>query len=408
LSPEESSGIGRIIYVWERRFLEACSSGAGEVSTIKNAFNEREIEMIHQQPLLQEYSMHGLKLKNRIVMAPMTRSRADNPEYAPTDLHVQYYAQRASAGLIITEGSQISSRAVGYLHTPGIYSAPQIEGWKRVTKVVHDEGGYIFAQLWHVGRISHPDFHSGELPLAPSAINPIAKVRTQLGTRETLTPKAMTYEEIRQTIEDFKHAAQHAIEAGFDGVEIHSSNGYLLHQFFNRCSNVRTDQYGGSKENRARILFEIIDAIRTDIPEHSIGLRFNPSLHGVSGITVDEETIPTFDYIVERLNQYDLAYLHLSEPFTDVSHVPFAEQNIAQRYRPKFRGTLMINNKFDRDKGNQVIENGLADLVSFGKPFISNPDLPKRFELNTELTPWNQSTFYTQGAAGYIDYPKLT
>ncbi len=364
--------------------------------------------MIHQQPLLWEYIMSGLKLKNRIVMAPMTRSRADNPEHTPTDLHVQYYAQRASAGLMITEGSQISTRAVGYLHTPGMYSLPQIEGWKRVTRAVHDAGGHIFAQLWHVGRISHPDFHGGELPLAPSAVNPTVKVRTQLGTRETVTPKAITFEEIQQTVSDFQHAAQHAVEAGFDGVEIHSSNGYLLHQFFNRCSNVRTDQYGGSIENRARILFEIINALRTVMPEHRIALRLNPSLHGASGMTVDEETIPTFDYIIERLNQYALAYLHLSEPFTDVAHVPFTEPNIAQRYRPIFKGTLMINNKFDREKGNAIIEEGLADLVSFGKPFISNPDLPRRFELNAELAPWNQSTFYTQGAAGYIDYPKVT
>lgn len=360
-----------------------------------------------KQPLFQEYTLGGMRLRNRIVMAPMTRCRADNPEHAPTDLHVRYYAQRASAGLIITEGSQVSPRAMGYIHTPGIYSQAQIKGWKNVTQAVHENGGKIFLQLWHVGRISHPDFHGGELPLAPSAINPNARSRTLEGVKETLTPKAMSIEEIRQTIEDFKNGATNAMQAGFDGVEIHSSNAYLLHQFFSRCSNTRTDEYGGSIEKRTRILFDVIEAIRTVVPEHRIALRLNPSMHGISGMVVDEETIPTFDYIVQQLNRYKMAYLHLSEPFTDVTRVPFAEPNIAKHYRPLYTGTLMINNKFDREKGNKVIEEGLADVVSFGKLFLSNPDLPKRFETGAALAPWNQTTFYTQGEQGYTDYPAM-
>ncbi|WP_297337456.1 alkene reductase [Algoriphagus sp.] len=360
-----------------------------------------------KQALLSPLVMGDLNLRNRVFMAPMTRSRADNPENAPYDIHVDYYQQRASAGLIITEGSQISKKAVGYINTPGIYSKAQVEGWKKVTEAVHEKGGHIFIQLWHVGRISHPDFHNGELPHAPSAINPNSKSYTPQGFKETVAPKEMTLEEIKQTIEDFKNGAKNAMEAGFDGVEIHSSNGYLLHQFFNNSSNQRNDQYGGSIENKARILFEVIDAIKEVMPENRIGLRLNPSLHGAFGMEADEETIPTFDYIVNKLNEYNLAYLHLSEPFTDVSDVAFLESNIAKRYRPMYKGTLIINSNFDQQSGNQVIEDGLADAVAFGKPFISNPDLPERFAQNASLADWDQETFYTPGEKGYTDYPSL-
>lgn len=363
--------------------------------------------MSSKQPLLQPLQVGDLQLKNRIWMAPMTRSRANNAENKVFDLHATYYRQRASAGLIITEGSQISPRAVGYINTPGIYSEAQTEAWKQVTQAVHEAGGHIFIQLWHVGRMSHPDFHGGELPLSASATNPQSKSFTPQGFKETVTAKEMTLEEIRETIADFKNAAKNAMEAGFDGVEIHSSNGYLLHQFFNPTSNHRTDEYGGSIENRAKILFEVIDAIKEVMPENRIGVRLNPSLHGVFGMTMDEETIPTFDYIVKKLNEYQLAYLHLSEPFTDVSDIPFAEQHIAKRYRPLYHGTLVINNAFDQEKGNKIIEDGLADAVAFGKPFISNPDLVERFEENAPLADWDSKTFYTPGEMGYTDYPSL-
>lgn len=265
-----------------------------------------------KQPLLTPYT-NNLNLKNRVVMAPMTRSRANNDGNVPTnDLHGLYYEQRASAGLIITEGSQVSKRAVGYIHTPGIYSDAQVEGWKKVTKRVHDNGGKIFIQLWHVGRISHPDFHNGALPLSASAINPNAKSFTPQGFKDTVTPKEMTVNDIKTTVKDFQKAAENAIKAGFDGVEIHSSNGYLFHQFFSDCSNKRTDDYGGSVENKTRFLFEVLEAVKQVVSEEKIGLRFNPSLHGLFGITVNENTIPTFEYMVKRLNDYNLAYLHLS------------------------------------------------------------------------------------------------
>jgi N-ethylmaleimide reductase len=231
------------------------------------------------QALLQPIQVGDLQLKNRVWMAPMTRSRANNPENKVFDIHAKYYAQRASAGLIISEGSQISPKAVGYINTPGIYSEAQTEAWKQVTQAVHEAGGHIFIQLWHVGRMSHPDFHGGELPLSASATNPNSKSYTPQGFKDTVTAKEMTLEEIKQTIADFKNGAKNAMEAGFDGIEIHSSNGYLLHQFFNATSNHRTDEYGGSIENRAKILFEVIDAIKEVMPENRIGVRLNPSLH---------------------------------------------------------------------------------------------------------------------------------
>ena len=361
-----------------------------------------------KQNLLTPYTKK-ITLKNRIVMAPMTRSRADNKGNLPTDeLHGLYYEQRASAGLIITEGAQVSKQAVGYIHTAGIYSDEQVAGWKKVTKRVHDAGGKIFIQLWHVGRMSHPDFHNGELPLSASALNPEAKSFTLEGFKDTVTPKEMTIEDIKTTVQDFKNAATNAVKAGFDGIEIHSSNGYLFHQFFNGSSNKRTDAYGGSKENKARFFFEVLDAIQEVIPQEKIGARFNPSLNGLFGMTMDEDTIPTFEYIIKKLNDYNLAYIHLSEPFTDVSEIPYAVSEIAKYFRPLYNGTLMINTSFDKEKGNKIIEDGLADLVAYGKPFISNPDLVERFENNLELADWDQDTFYTTGAKGYTDYPKAS
>lgn len=342
-------------------------------------------------------------------MAPMTRSRANNDGNIPTDeLHGLYYEQRASAGLIITEGSQVSNKAVGYINTAGIHTDAQVEGWKKITKRVHDKGGKIFIQLWHVGRMSHPDFHNGELPLSSSALNPNAKSYTPEGFKDTVTPKAMTIQEIKQTIKDFQDAAANAVKAGFDGVEIHSSNGYLFHQFFNNSSNNRTDEYGGSIENKTRFFFEVLEAIKEVIPQEKIGARFNPSLNGLFGMTMDEETIPTFEYIIKKLNDYNLAYVHLSEPFTDVSDIPYAVKEIAKHFRPLYNGTLMINAGFDQEKGNEVIENGDADLVAYGKLFISNPDLVERFENNFELAEWDEDTFYTTGPKGYTDYPKAS
>ena len=363
-----------------------------------------------EQALLTPYTMGDLQLPNRVVMAPMTRCRAVNDDNAPTkDLHAIYYTQRATAGLIISEGAQVSERAVGYVNTAGIHNTAQIEGWKKVNDSVHQAGGRIYCQLWHVGRISHPDFHDGELPLAPSAINPETDVYTPEGEKKTGTPKAMTIDDINTTREDFVQAAKNSLEAGFDGIEIHASNGYLFHQFFNATSNKREDRYGGSIENRARFFFETLDAIAAIMPQQKIGVRLNPSLNGVFGTTMDEQTIPTFDHIVKKLSDdYNLAYLHLSEPFTDVSDIEYAVSNIAKHYRPMYRGTLMINSGFDKEKGNQVIEDGYADLVSFAKLYVSNPDLVGRFRENVDTADWDKESFYTPGEEGYLDYEAQT
>lgn len=358
--------------------------------------------------LFSPYELSGLTLQNRMVMAPMTRSRSDNEGNVATVLTAQYYEQRATAGLIITEGTFISKKAVGFINVPGIYSDDQVAGWKLVTDAVHAKGGKIFAQIWHVGRMSHPDLHNGELPLAPSAINPNAKAYTQNGFVDTVVPAAMTTEDIQQTIRDFTQAAANAVKAGFDGVELHGANGYLLHQFFNGCSNQRTDAYGGSIENRARILFEILDALKAVIPMNRVGVRLNPSMHNAQGMLVDELTIPTHEYIVKELNNYGLAYLHLTEPFVPVDDVPHAVTKVAKHFRPLYKGTLIINKGFDKAKAIQVLEDGDADLVAFGVPFIANPDLVKRYETDAPLNTPDQATFYVPGAKGYTDYPFLS
>jgi N-ethylmaleimide reductase len=361
-----------------------------------------------KQTLLTPYTLGDLELKNRMVMAPMTRSRSNNEGNVATSLTAEYYAQRATAGLQISEGTFISPKAVGFINVPAIYTDAQVEGWKLVTEAVHQHDGKIFAQLWHVGRMSHPDLLNGELPHAPSPINPHGKAFTTDGFTDTVTPKEMTTEDIQQTVQDFKAAAANAVKAGFDGVELHAANGYLLHQFFVGASNQRADEYGGSIENRARILFETLDALKEVISLTRVGIRFNPSSHGVFGMTIDELTIPTYEYIIRRLNDYGLAYIHFTEPFTDVTDVPHAVGEVAKHFRPLYKGTLIINKGFNKETGNQIIEAGHADLVAFGVPFIANPDLVKRFSVGAALNPPDTNTFYTTGTVGYVDYPALT
>ena len=361
-----------------------------------------------EQALLKPIKVGPYGLPNRVFMAPMTRSRADNPESAATPLIAEYYAQRASAGLLITEGAQVSKQAVGYINTPGIYNQAQIEGWRQVTRAVHDRDGHIFCQLWHCGRMSHPDFHGGRLPVAPSAINPKDKSFTREGFKDTVTPHALTVDEIHDITKDFRKAAENAIAAGFDGVEIHSANGYLFHQFFTGCSNTRTDEYGGSSEKKARFFFETLDAVGQAIGLGKVGIRLNPSAHGFFGISLDKKTIPTFEHIVERLNDYPaLAYAHFTEPLAPVDHVPAAVKEVAKHFRPRYKGTLVINCGFKRDGGNRVLEEGHADAVAFGKPFISNPDLVERIRLGAPWARWDEDTFYVPGAKGYTDYPRL-
>ncbi|MDP2723972.1 MAG: alkene reductase [Bacteroidales bacterium] len=357
--------------------------------------------------LFDPCQLGDLSLSSRIVMAPLTRGRAANNENKANDLIAEYYRQRATAGLLITEGSQISRRAVGYHNTPGIYSKAQIEGWKLTTRAVHQAGGKIFIQLWHVGRISHPDYLQGLRPLAPSAIDPKITIRTPNGKKPSVLPQEMTQLEIHQVVADFAQAGANAMEAGFDGVEIHASNGYLLHQFFAPASNIRMDEYGGNPENRSRILFELLDALTQKMPVNRIGVRLNPSAHEIQGLNITKDTLPTFDYLIDRMNDYPLAFLHLSEPYTNVKDVPHSEPEIARRYRPIYKGNLMINRGFTAETAMKVLDEGLADLVAFGVPFIANPDLVYRMQNNLPLAIAEPSTYYTPGAAGYTDYPAL-
>jgi N-ethylmaleimide reductase len=337
----------------------------------------------------------------------MTRSRAANKGNLATEQMAIYYSDRAAAGLLITEGTSVSTEAVGFINVPGIYSPEQTESWKQVTKAVHDKGGKIYTQLWHTGRLSHPELHDGALPLAPSAINPVAQAYVASGFIDTVTPQAMTVDDIKRTISDFKNAAANAVAAGFDGIEIHAANGYLFQQFFNGCANTRTDEYGGSIENKARFLFETLDALKGIIDYSKVGVRLNPSLNGMQGITIDAETIDTHEYIVNKLNDYGLAYLHLLEPFTDVSNVPYAVADVAKHFRPIYNGLLMINKGFTKETANAVIEAGDADMVSFGVPFIANPDLIARFKADAPLNSPDRDTFYTSTEKGYNDYPKM-
>lgn len=255
--------------------------------------------------------------------------------------------------------------------------------------------------------MSHPDLHDGELPHAPSALNPFAQAYTKDGFQDTVVAKEMTIEDIKQTVLDFKNGAKNAIAAGFDGVELHAANGYLLQQFFNGYSNHRTDEYGGSIENKSKILFEILDSLKEVIDYSKVGVRLNPSLHNAQGMMLDEETIPTYEYIVNKLNDYGLAYVHLTEPFTNVSEVPFAVTQVAKHFRPLYKGTLIINKGFNKETGIKVLEDGDADLVAYGVPFIANPDLVARYETDAPLNTPDPTTFYTDTVKGYTDYPAL-
>lgn len=349
--------------------------------------------------LLSSYKYGPFEFKNRIFMAPMTRSRA--PQQTPTDLMVKYYTQRASAGLIFTEGTQISSQGVGYVFTPGIYKNEQIQGWKKITEAVHRNGGLIFSQLWHVGRVSHPDFHDGKQPIGPSAIGYKGQVFTLQGPKETVVPRAMSVEEIKTTIGDFKRAAQAAKNADFDGVEIHGANGYLPAQFLEDGSNQRTDQYGGSLENRARFLTEITDAAISVWGPERVCVRLSPRnpFNGMS----DSQPEKTYLYIIEQLEKMKLGFLH----FMESDQLPQGVKPLVPEVRKIFSGLLILNSGYNQETAESAIAAGKADAVSFGTLFISNPDLPERFAKNAELVAPDRATFYGGDAKGYTDYTRL-
>lgn len=361
------------------------------------------------QPLLEEYQLGGLKLKNRVVMASMTRGRATNGGLVPTPLMAEYYAQRASAGLILSEGTWVNPQSIGFINVPGIYTQEQIEGWKLVTRAVHEKGGLIFSQFGHIGSASHPDHLNGELPAGPSAINPRTKSFTPEGFKDTLTPRELTVAEIKQTVQDYKQAAQNAKAAGFDGIEVHAQSGMLIPQFLSLATNHRTDEYGGSIEGRAQIVFEILDAIIEVWNSNRVAIKFTPvAISNVGIVTPDEETIATFQYILKKLSDYNLAYLHIAGPADDLTGTPLEVllDNYFGHFRRNYSGTLMANLGFTQKSGNEILKEGTADVVSFGLPFIANPDLVERFKHNLPLSESNRDTYYTGGENGYTDYPK--
>ncbi len=353
--------------------------------------------------LFSPLTIGNYSLKNRIFMAPMTRCRSIE-ENVPNAMMAEYYAQRASAGLIITEGSQVSPLGVGYPCTPGIYNVKQIQGWKQVTDAVHEKDGKIFLQLWHVGRISHSAYHNGDLPVAPSSIRPAGEIYTFEGMKAFETPRALTKEEIGTVVKEYVNGARNAIEAGFDGIEIHGANGYLIDQFLRDGSNTRDDDYGGSIENRARFLFEIVEGISNAIGSDKTGLRLSPS--GTFNDMKDSDPTKHFTYICEKLNAFDLAYLHIIDALEgDIRH----GANVVElsELRKAYTGVLVANGGYDKQRGNAVIQNAEADAVSFGALFLANPDLPERFAANATLNIPDPSTFYTQDEKGYIDYPPI-
>ncbi|WP_295401333.1 alkene reductase [uncultured Thiocystis sp.] len=354
--------------------------------------------------LFQPYQLGSLTLANRLVMAPLTRSRAGAGD-VPTPLMATYYAQRASAGLLISEASQISPQGKGYIQTPGIYSAEQIAGWKQVTDAVHAAGGKIVIQLWHVGRISHPDLQDGgALPVAPSAVMPVGQVFTGQGMVDMVTPRALELDEIPGLVADYRQAARNAQEAGFDGVEIHAANGYLLDQFLRDKTNRRTDTFGGAIENRARLLLEVTDAVLEVWEKSRVGVRLSP-LSPVNDID-DSDPEPLFTHVVSALSARGIGFLHVIEGVTggprETGH-PFQLDTL----RRLFKGTYVANNGYTRELALSVRATDSADLIAFGKLFIANPDLVERLRLNAPLNEPDPATFYGGDERGYTDYPCL-
>ena len=348
--------------------------------------------------LFEPIKIGDIELPNRIVMAPLTRCRASAGR-VPNVLMAEYYAQRASAGLILSEATCISPQGVGYPDTPGIWSDEHVAGWRQVTQAVHDAGGRIFLQLWHVGRVSHPDYLNGELPVAPSAIAPEGFVSLLRPQRKFVTPRALENDEIPGIIEDYRAGAENAKRAGFDGVEIHGANGYLLDQFLQDSTNQRTDDYGGPVENRARLLLEVTDAAISVWGAGRVGVHLAP--RGDAHSMGDANPLHTFGYVAEQLGQRGIAFIFTRESMGD--------NRISPALKKRFGGVLIANEAFTRDTAQQVITAGEADAVSFGKDFISNPDLVRRLQSNVALNAYDTDTFYGYGLqdpkVGYTDYP---
>lgn len=353
--------------------------------------------------LFTPIKLGSIELKNRIVMAPLTRNRASRPGNVPSDMNALYYAQRATAGLIITEATPISPMGHGYPATPGIHTAAQVEGWKKVTGAVHKKGGKIFLQLWHVGRISHPSLlPDNALPVAPSAIKPAGQAITYQGMQDFVTPRALAVEELPGIVAEYIQAAKNALEAGFDGVEIHSANGYLLDQFLRDATNKRTDNYGGSFANRTRLLLEVVQAVMDVVGADKTGVRISP-VNPFNDIS-DSDPQALFNHVATALSLFNLAYLHVVEGgIHSLAVTPFDFVEL----RKHFNGAYMANLSYDKARGNAALVAGNADLIAYGALYVANPDLVERFAKDAPLNVPDQNTFYGGDEKGYIDYPTL-
>lgn len=344
--------------------------------------------------LFDAVQLGDVTLQNRIVMAPMTRTRAVQGRI-PNDLMRTYYCQRAAAGLIISEATSVSPLGVGYPDTPGIWCKAQINGWQAITRAVHEKGGKIFLQLWHVGRVSDPEYLSGEMPVAPSAIACAGQVSLLRPVRDYVVPRTLHIDEIRRTVADFDQAARNALQAGFDGVEIHAANGYLIDQFLHDGSNRRTDEYGGSIRQRSRFLMEIVDACIGVWGAGRVGVHLSP--RGDAHDMHDSDPAALFTYVAQELGRRRLAFLCIREALGD--------DGLTCALREAFGGRIIGNEHYTYEQASEAVRQGHVDAVAFGKPYISNPDLVSRFSEGSALSDWDASTFYSSGAQGYTDYP---
>ncbi len=362
--------------------------------------------------IFDNLKLGDLILNNRFVMAPLTRMRSKQPGNIPYELNAKYYAQRAAAGLIISEASQVSQEGQGYPATPGIHSAEQVAGWKLVTDAVHKEGGKMFLQLWHVGRISHRSHQpNNQLPVAPSAIKASGGTYSNSWKQVAFeTPRALETSEIPAIVEQFKQGAKNAKEAGFDGVEVHGANGYLLDQFLQDGSNVRTDNYGGSIENRARLLLEVVDAVSSIWGVARVGVRLSP--YGTFNDMKDSDPVALFSYVLKELEKRKIAYVHLIEPRATSAggddKINQEAVEIAKMFRKSFSGVLISAGGYNPENAQETIKSGTADAIAFGRLYISNPDLVRRVKEGKELNKYDRTTFYGGAEKGYIDYPSLT
>lgn len=364
----------------------------------------------HANALFSPIRVGALDLPSRLVMAPLTRSRAGQPGDVPTDMNAEYYRQRADVALIISEATQVSPQGKGYAFTPGIFSDEQINGWQKVTGAVHEAGGRIVLQLWHVGRISRPELQpGGATPVAPSAIRPQGAktfISATSGMVEILEPRALATDEIPGVVDQFRRAAENAKRAGFDGVEIHGANGYLLDQFLRSSANRRTDRYGGSVQNRLRFPLEVVEAVSKVWGAERTGIRVNPT--GSFNDMRDDDPVTTFGELAKALDRMGIAYIEVVEDSFQGNHVVGRPEDVIDAIRSHFQGVYIGNGNYSAEEADARIRAGRCDLVSFGRPMISNPDLSERFRRGASLNAWDSSTFYGGGEHGYLDYPRLT